>query len=111
MHNEDIPLSTVLQVYRVKTIIMVPQTQFYHKKRHVKVYKQCLLKPFNQLSKKLNCFVIFHAWFPKKKWSAYIKSFHSMIQIIFLNLLNKNVTSKDGSSRYLTSHRTITKPR
>lgn len=67
MHNEDIPLSTVLQVYRVKTIIMVPQTQFYHKKRHVKVYKQCLLKPFNQLSKKLNCFVIFHAWFPKKK--------------------------------------------
>lgn len=67
MHNEDIPLSTVLQVYRVKTIIMVPQTQFYHNKRHVKVYKQCLLKPFNQLSKKFELFRYFSCMVSKKK--------------------------------------------
>lgn len=87
---------------------MVPQTQCYHKKRHVKVYKQCLLKPFNQLLKKLNCFVIFHAWFPRKKYK--IVSFNDLNHF-FLIYLTKMLLQKKAPVGINTSRRTITKPR
>lgn len=55
------------------------------------------VKTIQSAFKEIELFVIFHAWFPRKKYK--IVSFNDLNHFFF-NLLNKNVTSKEGSSRY-----------
>lgn len=80
MHNDDISfLSTVLQVYRVKTIIMVPQTQILSQETTCKGLQTMFVKTIQSAFKEIELFRYFSCMVSTKKWYAFIKTFHSMI--------------------------------